>query len=152
MAKATYSNVVKQAFIIALSIFVLVVILLVSDISSLYKYVTAKPLGPYAEINQPVLESAKPGDLIVCGIENPVPPTTENVSKLGLVLHNINIQSRSLGIILFDRMYRPPIYISGGVMYSSFNNCKVSIVKDRAKQAKIIGEAVLNASEEYLEQ
>ena len=111
----------------------------------------AAPLKPYEKANQTTLESAQPGDLIVCTVQNPVPPTTENVSKSGLVLHNMNIQRRSLGIILFDRMSHPPINISGGVKYSNFDDCEVSIVKDRAEQVKIIGEAVLDGSQQYMQ-
>ena len=113
-------------------------------------YPAAEQPGPYAKTNQVILESAQPGDLIVCAVQNPVPPTTENISQSGLVIRNAKGWD-SLGIILFDRMVVANNTIGGGVKYAMFDDCKVSIIKERAEKVKTIGEAVLSGSQQYMQ-
>lgn len=104
--------------------------------------------GPYQETNRAVLESVKPRDLIICAIENPVPPTTKNISKSGLVTHNIKGRD-TLGIIFFnDRDFTLGAF--NGIRYSHFSDCKVSIIEERAEKVRIIGEAVLDGYKPFI--
>lgn len=89
----------------------------------IYQYVTAEPPGPYATTNQMILESVKPRDLIICAIENPV-----NVIQRGMILRNAKGQD-NISIILFDER-GVATTILGNVKYDSYNDCKISIVKN----------------------
>ena len=105
---------------------------------------------PYQETNQPLLENARPGDLIICAIENPIPPTTTNITRTGLVIHNVQELDR-IDIILFNTLDITNRALFG-VEYSYFNDCKVSIIKDHTAKRNIIGEVVLNRSQTFIEE